>query len=137
MIIFLIVILLLLLMFFIVKVRYQEWIFIDSFYFMFIMLSMIGFGDFLLQFNKDVDYIFVFLVFVGFVFVFSIFCLMNIVFEQYGVSVCVVQFLCEKCKDEEMFIVDEGVDLDKKDKFLCDLNGVKDGVVMGNDKYVF
>ena len=120
----------------IVKVRHQEWTYIDSFYFTFITLSTIGFGDLLPQFNKDADYILVLLAFVGLAFVSSIFCSMNTVLEQYGVSARVVQSLREKRRDEEMSTVDEGADLDKKDKSLCDSNGFKDGAVMGNDKHV-
>lgn len=134
--IFLTVILLLPLMSLIVKVRHQEWTFIDSFYFTFITLSTIGFGDLLPQFNKDADYILVLLAFVGLAFVSSIFCSMNTVLEQYGVSARVVQSLREKRRDEEMSTVDEGADLDKKDKSLCDSNGFKGGAVMGNDKHV-
>lgn len=134
--IFLTVILLLPLMSLIVKVRHQEWTYIDSFYFTFITLSTIGFGDLLPQFNKDADYILVLLAFVGLAFVSSIFCSMNTVLEQYGVSARVVQSLREKRRDEEMSTVDEGADLDKKDKSLCDSNGFKDGAVMGNDKHV-
>ena len=61
---------------------------------------------------------------------------MNTVLEQYGVSARVVQSLREKRKDEEMSTVDEGADLEKKDKSLCDSYGFKDGAVMGNDKHV-
>lgn len=106
MIIVIIVFFLLLLMLLIVKVRYDQWSYIECFYFIFIILSMIGFGDYLFYFEKDFDYIFVFVVFVGFVFVLSIFCLMNIVFEQYGVSVCVLWLLCEK--NVEKVVEDEG-----------------------------
>ncbi|PFX25544.1 Potassium channel subfamily K member 5 [Stylophora pistillata] len=134
--IFLTVVLLLPLMSLVVKVRHQEWTYISSFYFTFITLSTIGFGDLLPQFDKDADYILVLLAFVGLAFVSSIFCSMNTVLEQYGVSVRMVRSLRDKRADGEEFIADEGADLDNKDKSTCDSNGLQDGAVIEKETHV-
>ena len=94
--IFLTVIFLLPLMALVVKVRHDEWTFIECFYFTFTTLSTIGFGDYLPQFKQDADYILVLLAFVGLAFVSSNFCSMNNVLEQYGVSARIVRSLREK-----------------------------------------
>jgi len=94
-----VVVFLLPLMSFIVKVRHEEWSFIESFYFTFITLSTIGFGDYLPSFHKDSDYILVLAAFVGLAFVTSIFCSMNSVLEQYGTSVRVLRSLRENNAD--------------------------------------
>lgn len=94
--IFLTVVCLLPLMALLVKVRHEEWSYIECFYFTFTTLSTIGFGDYLPQFKKDADFMLVFLAFVGLAFVSSIFCSMNNVLEQYGLSARVVRSLREK-----------------------------------------
>ena len=77
--IFLTVIFLLPLMALVVKVRHNEWTYIECFYFTFTTLSSgsIGFGDYLPQFKQDADYRLVLLAFVGLAFVSSIFCSMK------------------------------------------------------------
>lgn len=114
----------------IVKVRHEQWSYIESFYLTFITLSTIGFGDYLPHFEKDFDYILVFVAFVGLAFVSSIFCSMNTVLEQYGVSVRVLQSLREKNADKSndaKALTDEGESvLVSKNNLTCDTNGLQD-----------
>ena len=123
----------------IVKVRHANWTYIDSFYFTFITLSTIGFGDLLPHFDNDADYVLVLLAFVGLAFVSSIFFSMNAVLEQYGVSVRVVRSLREKSAVkstyEENTVADEDavLDLSSKDKTTCDTNGLQDGALSRKD----
>ena len=105
------VFLLLPLMSLIVKVRHDQWSYIECFYLTFITLSTIGFGDYLPHFEKDFDFILVVVAFVGLAFVSSIFCAMNTVLEQYGVSVRVLRSLREKNADkptDSKAVEDEG-----------------------------
>lgn len=113
----------------IVKVRHAQWSYIESFYFTFITLSTIGFGDFLPHFEKDFDYVLVLLAFVGLAFVSSIFCAMNTVLEQYGVSVRVLRSLREKNTDKSTdgkAVAEDGELLESKDKSTCGTNGLQD-----------
>ena len=77
----------------IVKLRHDQWTYLECFYFTFTTLSTIGFGDYLPQFQNDADYFLVLLAFVGLAFVSSIFCSINNVLEQYGVSARIVRSL--------------------------------------------
>lgn len=109
----------------IVKVRRESWTFVESFYFTFITLSTIGFGDFLPHFDKDADYVLVVFAFVGLAFVSSIFCSLNTVLEQYGVSVRVVRSLREKTaakSSDEKSVADDSELVDGKNKS----NGLQD-----------
>ncbi|KAL9958604.1 hypothetical protein ACROYT_G035643 [Oculina patagonica] len=113
----------------IVKVRHGEWSYIESFYFTFITLSTIGFGDYLPHFEKDADYVLVLLAFVGLAFVSSIFCSINTVLEQYGVSVRVLRSLREKNASKSIngkTTADDSELLENKNKSTCDANGVQD-----------
>ena len=130
--IFLTVVFLLPLMALVVKVRHEEWTYIECFYFTFITLSTIGFGDYLPQFKRDADYILVLLAFVGLAFVSSIFCSMNNVLEQYGVSARVVRSLREKnAKNADKSTNEKSLDddhalLEAKGKLACNSNGLMD-----------
>ena len=136
--IFLTVIFLLPLMALVVKVRHDEWSYIECFYFTFTTLSTIGFGDYLPQFKKDADYILVVLAFVGLAFVSSIFCSMNIVMEQYGVSARVVRSLREKNTDkstDEKSPGDDNALLETKENLACNSNSLMDATsATGNAK---
>lgn len=136
--IFLTVIFLLPLMALVVKVRHDEWSYIECFYFTFTTLSTIGFGDYLPQLKKDADYILVVLAFVGLAFVSSIFCSMNIVMEQYGVSARVVRSLREKNADKSADDESPGDDnalLETKENLACNSNSLMDATsATGNSK---
>ena len=113
----------------IVKVRHEEWSYIESFYFTFITLSTIGFGDYLPHFDKEFDYILVLVAFVGLAFVSSIFCSMNTVLEQYGVSVRVLRSLRENNADRSTdgkAVADDGDLLESKNNMTCGNNGLQD-----------
>lgn len=124
------VLLLLPLMSLIVKVRHDQWSYIECFYLTFITLSTIGFGDYLPHFEKDFDYILVVVAFVGLAFVSSIFCAMNTVLEQYGVSVRVLRSLREKNADkstDRKAVADEDEDvLESQNNLTCGTNGLQD-----------
>ena len=136
--IFLTVIFLLPLMALVVKVRHDEWSYIECFYFTFTTLSTIGFGDYLPQFKEDADYILVVLAFVGLAFVSSIFCSMNIVMEQYGVSARVVRSLREKNTDkstDEKSPGDDNALLETKENLARNSNNLMDATsATGNAK---
>lgn len=119
------VFLLLPLMSLIVKVRHDQWSYIECFYLTFITLSTIGFGDYLPHFEKDFDYILVLAAFVGLAFVSSIFCSMNTVLEQYGVSVRVLRSLREKNAEKAVEDEGEGV-LQSQNNLTCGTNGLQD-----------
>ena len=127
--IFITVFLLLPLMSLIVKVRHDQWSYIECFYLTFITLSTIGFGDYLPHFEKDFDYILVLVAFVGLAFVSSIFCSMNTVLEQYGVSVRVLRSLREKNPDKSTdgnALADEGeAVLESQNNLTCGTNGLQ------------
>ena len=113
----------------IVKVRHEQWSYIESFYFTFITLSTIGFGDYLPHFENEFDYILVLVAFVGLAFVSSIFCSMNTVLEQYGVSVRVLRSLREKNADRSTdgkAVADDGDMLENKNNLTCGSNGLQD-----------
>lgn len=72
---------------------YEGWIFFEGVYFVFIILSMIGFGDYVFQYlvNSEKDYfgyVIVFIVFIfvyfifGFVVVFSVLLVISCLFED-------------------------------------------------------
>lgn len=109
----------------IVKVRHDQWSYIECFYLTFITLSTIGFGDYLPHFEKDFDYILVLAAFVGLAFVSSIFCSMNTVLEQYGVSVRVLRSLREKNAEKAVEDEGEGV-LESQNNLTCGTNGLQD-----------
>ena len=108
-----------------VKVRHDEWSYIECFYFSFVTLSTIGFGDYLPRFRKSADYVFLILIFIGLTFISSIFCSMNNVIEQYGLTARLVKLM--PGKDAVDSTMEQGLDasdslmLENKDK-----NGVKD-----------
>lgn len=113
----------------IVKVRHEQWSYIESFYFTFITLSTIGFGDYLPHFDKEFDYILLLVAFVGLAFVSSIFCSMNTVLEQYGVSVRVLQSLRENNADRSTdgkAVADDGDMLESMNNLTCGNNGLQD-----------
>lgn len=109
----------------VVKVRHDEWSYIECFYFSFVTLSTIGFGDYLPRFRKSADYVFLILIFIGLTFISSIFCSMNNVIEQYGLTARLVKLM--PGKDAVDSTMEQGLDasdslmLENKDK-----NGVKD-----------
>jgi len=122
----------------IVKVRHEEWSYIESFYFTFITLSTIGFGDYLPHFDKEFDYILVFVAFVGLAFVSSIFCSMNSVLEQYGVSVRVLRSLRENNADRSTdgkAVADDGDMLESKNNLTCGNNGLQDATSSAKRPY--
>ena len=134
--IFLTVIFLLPLMALVVKVRHNEWTFIECFYFTFTTLSTIGFGDYLSQFKQDADYILVLLAFVGLAFVSSIFCSMNNVLEQYGVSARIVRSLREKNEDkstDEKPLDEKNALLETKETFKCDSSEIVNAASANNN----
>ena len=134
--IFLTVIFLLPLMALVVKVRHDEWTFIECFYFTFTTLSTIGFGDYLSQFKQDADYILVLLAFVGLAFVSSIFCSMNNVLDQYGVSARIVRSLREKNEDkstDEKPLDEKNALLETKETFKCDSSEIVNAASANNN----
>lgn len=122
----------------IVNIRHEEWSYNESFYFTFITLSTIGFGDYLPHFSKDVDYVLVLLAFVGLAFVSSILCSLNTVLEQYGVSVRVLRSLRErnasKYRAEETVIGENHNSefFEDKEKLASDANGLQDATSKKN-----
>lgn len=109
----------------VVKVRHDEWSYIECFYFTFVTLSTIGLGDYLPRFRKSADYMFLILIFIGLTFVSSIFCSMNNVIEQYGLTAHIVKLMPGKDA------VDSTLEqrLDASDSLMLenkDTNGVKD-----------
>lgn len=69
-----------------IKLRHEGWSYIECFYFTFVTLSTIGFGDYLPQFEKNADFLFLILALIGLSCVSSIFCSMNNFIEQYGMT---------------------------------------------------
>lgn len=110
----------------VVKVRHDEWSYIECFYFTFATLSTIGFGDYLPRFRKSADYLFLILIFIGLTFVSSIFCSMNNVLEQYGLTARILKLIAGKdaansTVAEPRFDASNSLKLENKDT-----NGVKD-----------
>ena len=109
----------------VVKVRHDEWSYIECFYFTFATLSTIGFGDYLPRFRKSADYLFLILIFIGLTFVSSIFCSMNNVLEQYGLTARILKLTAGKdnvdSTMEPRFDASNSLKLENKDT-----NGVKD-----------
>lgn len=69
-----------------VNSRRKEWSYFECFYFNFITLSTIGFGDLVPEFHREYDFLLVFLAFVGLSFVSSILCSLNVLIENYGIG---------------------------------------------------
>ena len=119
------IILILPLMAMVVKVRHDEWSYIECFYFTFVTLSTIGLGDYLPRFRKSADYLFLILIFIGLTFVSSIFCSMNKVIEQYGLTAHIVKLM--PGKDAVVSTLEQR--LDASDSLMLenkDTNAVKD-----------
>lgn len=84
----------------IVFVREPQWSYLECFYFTFITLSTIGFGDFQPRFQNDVDYLLILVAFIGLTLISSIFCSLNKLMDSYGVSARIVRSIRGKSPKE-------------------------------------
>lgn len=70
-----------------IKVRREEMTYLECFYFTFVSLSTIGFGDFVPHLHGDSEYLLLLFWFVGLSCVSSILCSLNLWFEKHGLGV--------------------------------------------------
>lgn len=106
----------------IVYVREDDhWTYFECFYFTFITLSTIGYGDYVPYFGTSVDFLLLLVALFGLAFVSSILCSLNNLFEAYGLSKRVVKSI--KKNEEEKEQPQSGTDelLDETGDTVADL----------------
>ena len=81
---------------YVVHVREPHWTYLECFYFTFITLSTIGFGDYQPSFRNHADYLLIAVAFLGLSSVSGVLCSLNFWLENYGASVRIVQSLKER-----------------------------------------
>lgn len=77
----------------------KHWTYFECFYFTFITLSTIGYGDYVPYFGDTLDFLLVFVALLGVAFVSSILCSLNNLYEAYGLSNRVVKSIKKQDDD--------------------------------------
>lgn len=79
----------------------EHWTYFECFYFTFVTLSTIGYGDYVPFFKTSLDFLLVLVALLGLAFVSSILCSLNNLFEAYGLSKRVVKSIHKKYEDKD------------------------------------
>lgn len=111
-----------------VKIRREKWSYFECFYFNFITLSTIGFGDFVPEFHRGYDFLLVSVAFVGLSFVSSILCSLNVLIEKYGIG---ARFVTNRREEKNAECEEAQEDFFKVCEHFCDVD--KQGVGQGKN----